>query len=86
MSTLTNFLLEPGCEDYSLTKQLQPLNMILDFILINSVKTLELKASFDEPDTMSSSVSSGFLHLVSAISDNSKLWLAPSITFHELWC
>ena len=33
-----------------------------------------------------SSVSSGFLHLVSTLSDNSKLQLAPSIHTHKLWC
>ena len=34
----------------------------------------------------SSSVSSGFLHSVSTLSDNSKPQLAPSICTHKLWC
>ena len=43
--------------------------------------------SLDEPDAnTSSSVSSGFLHLVSTLSDNSKPQLAPSIQTHKLWC
>ena len=40
----------------------------------------------DEPDVITSSVSSGFLHSVSTLSDNSKLQLAPSIHTHKLWC
>ena len=49
----------------------------LDSILTNSVETPELDTSLDEPDTITSSVS-GFLHLVSTLSDNSKLQLAVS--------
>ena len=33
-----------------------------------------------------SSVSCGFLHSVSTLSDNSKQQLAPSIRSHKLWC
>ena len=40
----------------------------------------------NEPDAITSSVSSGFLCLVSTLSDNSKLQLAPSIRSHKLWC
>ena len=40
----------------------------------------------DEPNAIPSSVSFGFLHLVSTLSDNSKLQLAPSIRSHKLWC
>ena len=46
-----------------------------------------MDTSLEEPDAVtSSSVSSGFLHLVSTLSDNSKLQLAPSIHTHKLWC
>ena len=49
-------------------------------ILTDPLKTLELDTSLDEPDAVpSSSVSSGFLHSISTLSDNSKLQLAPSI-------
>ena len=59
----------------------------LDSILTDSLKTLELDTSLEEPDAItSSSVSSGFLHLVSTLSENSKLQLAPSICTHKLWC
>ena len=58
----------------------------LDFILTDSIKTAELDASFDELDAVPSSVSSVFLHLVSTISDYSKLQLAFSIKCHKLWC
>ena len=59
----------------------------LGSILTESLKTLELDTSLEEPDAVtSSSVSSGFLHLVSTLSDSSKLQLAPSICAHKLWC
>ena len=59
----------------------------LDFILTDSLITPELDTSLDEPDAITSSlVSSGFLHLVSTLSDNSKPQLAPSIQTHKLWC
>ena len=45
-----------------------------------------MDASLDEPDAIPSSVSSGFLHSVSTLSDNSRLQLAPSIRSHKLWC
>ena len=51
----------------------------LDSILTDSLETLELDTSLDEPDVITSSVSSGFLCSVSTLSDNSKLQLAPSI-------
>ena len=45
----------------------------LDPILTDSLKTPELDTFLEEPDAIaSSSVSSGFLHLVSTLSDNSK--------------
>ena len=58
----------------------------LDSILTDSLKTLELDTSLDEPDVITSSVSSGFLPLVSTLSDNFKPLLAPSICTHKLWC
>ena len=58
----------------------------LDSILTHSLETPELDTSLDEPDAIISSVSSGFLHLVITLSDNSKPQLAPSITSHKLWC
>ena len=51
----------------------------LDSILTDSLETLELDTSLDEPDVITSSVSSGFLCSVSTLSDNSKPQLAPSI-------
>ena len=58
----------------------------LDSILTDSLETLDLDTSLQESDAVTSSVSSGFLHSVSTISDNSKLQLAPSIRTHKLWC
>ena len=59
----------------------------LDSILTDSLKTPELDTSLDESDAItSSSVSSGFLHSVSTLSDNSKPQLAPSIHTCKLWC
>ena len=57
----------------------------LHSIVTNSLET-ELDASLDDPDAIPSSVSYGFLHLVSTLPDNSKLQFAPSIRFHKLWC
>ena len=58
----------------------------LDSILTDSLKTLELDTSLDEHDVITSSVSSWFLCLVSTLSGNSKLQLAPSSCTHKLWC
>ena len=59
----------------------------LDSILTDSLKTLELDTSLNEPDAVtSSSVSSGFLCSVSTLPDNSKLQHASSIYTHKLWC
>ena len=57
----------------------------LDSILTDSLKTLELETSLEEPDAITSSVSSGFLCSVSTLSHNSKPQLAPSIRTHKLW-
>ena len=45
-----------------------------------------MDTSLEEPDAITSSVSSGFLCSVSTLSDNSELQLAPSIHTHKLWC
>ena len=55
----------------------------LDSILTDSLETLELDTSLDEPDVITSSVSSGYLCSVNTLSDNSKL--APSIQTYKLW-
>ena len=87
VSSLTHFPLEPGCEDYSFLDQaMADFEQGLDSILTDSLETPELDTSLDEPDAITSSVSSGFLHLVSTLSDNSKPQLAPSIRSHKLWC
>ena len=87
VSSLTHFPLEPGCEDYAFLDQaVADFEQGLDSILTDSLKTLELHTSLEKPDAITSSVSSGFLHSVSILSDNSKLQLAPSIHTHKLWC
>ena len=58
----------------------------LDSILTDSFKTPELDTSLEEPDAVTSSVSSRLLCLVSTLSDNSKMQLASSIHTHKLWC
>ena len=85
VSKFTHFPLEPRCEEYYFLGQ-----VVADFefglysILTDSLETPELDAFFDKPDTMTSSVTYGFLCLVSTISDNSKPQLAPSIKCHKL--
>ena len=88
VSSLTHFPLEPGCEDYAFLDQaVTDFKQRLDSILTDSLETPELDTSLEEPDAItSSSVSSGFLHSVSTISDTSMLQLAPSICTHKLWC
>ena len=87
VSSLTHFPLEPGCEDYAFLDQaVADFEQGLDSILTDSLETLELDTSLEEPDAITSSVSSGFLHSVSTLSDNSKPQLAPSIHTCKLWC
>ena len=87
MSSLTHFPLEPGCEDYAFLDQaVADFEQGLDSILTDSLETLDLDTSLQESDAITSSVSSGFLHSVSTISDNSKPQLAPSIHTCKLWC
>ena len=84
--SLTHFPLEPGSEHYSFLDQaVADFEQGLDSILTNSLETPKLDTSLDWPDAITSLVSSGFLHLVSTLSDNSKLQLAPSIRSHKLW-
>ena len=76
-----------GCQDYSFLDQaVADFEQGLDSILTGSIETPELDTSFDEPDAITSSVSSGFLCLISTISDTSNLQLAPSIRSHKLYC
>ena len=83
MSSLAHFPLE----DYAFLDQaVSDFEQRLDSILNDSIKTLELDTSLDEPDVITSLVSSGFLHSVSTLSDNSKPELAPSNHIHKLWC
>ena len=85
-STLTHFPLALGCEDYSFSDQAAADSKhSFDSILIHPIKTLEVDASFDMPDVVMFLVSSGFLHLVNAISHNSELQCAHSIKLHEVW-
>ena len=87
VSSSTHFPLEPRCEDYAFLDQaVADFEQGLDSILTDSLEALELDTSLEEPDAILSSVSSGFLHSVSTLSDNSKLQLAPSICTHKLWC
>ena len=87
VSSLTHFPLEQGCEDYSFLDQaVADFGQGLDSILTDSLETAELDGSLDEPDAIPSSVSSGFLHLVSTLSDYSELQLASSIRSCKLWC
>ena len=87
VSSLTHFSLEHKCEDYSFLDQVVAgFKQALDSILTDSIKALEFDTSLDEPDVVTSSVSSGFLHLVSTVSDTSKPKLALSIRSNKLWC
>ena len=86
VSSLTHFPREPECEDYAFFDQaVADFEEGLDSILTDSLETPELDTSLDESDVITSSVSSQFLHLVSTLSDNSKLQLDPSIQTHKLW-
>ena len=65
VSSITHFSLQPGCEDYSfLIQAVADFEQGLDSILIDFIEMLELDASFEEPDILTSSDSSRFLHSV----------------------
>ena len=86
VSSLTHFPLEPGHEDYAFLDQtIADFEQSLDSILTDSLKTLELDTSLDEPDAITSSISFGFFCSISTLSDNYKLQCAPSIQTHILW-
>ena len=73
VSSLTHFPLEPWCEDYAFLDQaVTDFKQGLDSILTDSLETPELNISLEEPDAITSSVSSGFLCSVSAVSNNPK--------------
>ena len=73
-------LVGPGCEDYSFLDQaVQDFQHGLNYILIDSIKTPGLDISFDEFDTVDSSVSSGLLYMLSHLPDSSKIQLGLSI-------
>ena len=74
VSSLTHFPLEPGCGDYAFLDQaVTDFKQGLDSILTDSLETLELDISLEDPNVITaSSVSSGFLCLISTLSDNSK--------------
>ena len=87
VSSLTHFPLEPDCEDYFFLDQAMAYyEQGLDSILTNSLETPELDASLGESDAIPSSVSSGFLCLVSTLSDNSKPQLSHSKQSCKLCC
>ena len=87
VSSLTHFPLELGCEDHSFPDQaVANFEQGLDSILTDSIETPELDTSLDEPDAITSSVSSWFLYSIGTISNTSKLQLAPSIRSPKLWC
>ena len=82
VSSLTNFQLEPGLEDYSfLDQEVAAFEQGLDSILTDSTETLELDIYLDEPNVITPSVSSGVLCSVSIISDtlNHSLLLASDL-------
>ena len=86
VSALIHFPLKTGCEDYSfLYLAVEDFEHGLYSILMDSIDVPELDASFDEADAVLSSVSSGYVCLVSTISDVSRLQLARSFKSHILW-
>ena len=83
MSSLTYFPLEPGWEDYSFLDQaVADFEQGLDSILTDSIETLELDTSLDEPYVITSSVSSGFPCSISTVLDKFKTQLVPNIKSH----
>ena len=86
MSSLTHFPLKLGWEYSFLDQVVADFEQGLDSILTDSVGTPELDTSLDDPNVITSPVSSGFLCSVSIISDTSKLQLAPSIRSYKLLC
>ena len=86
VSSLIHFPQEAGYEDYFfLDLAMADFKQGLDSILTDILETPELDTSLDDPDAIPSSVSFGFLHSVSTLSDTSKLQLPPSIRSPKLW-
>ena len=72
VSSLTHFPQNQGVGDYAVLEQaVADFEQGLDSILTDSLETPDLDTSLQESDAITSSVSSGFLHSVSTISDNS---------------
>ena len=68
VSSQTYFMLEPGCEDYSFMYQaVADFEQGCDSILTDSFETPKQDATFEEPDGVPLSFSSGFLDLISTI-------------------
>ena len=86
VSAITHFPLKPGCQNYTyLDQAVEDTEHDLDSILTDSADIPEIDASFDEADTVPSSVFLWFLCLVSPHSDNFRLQFGPSIKC-TLWC
>ena len=84
--TLAPFLLEIRlCGLYILDLAMEELDHSLSSIFMDSIKTLELDASFDEHDDIATSVSSVFFQSFSNLSDSSKLKPIHSIRAHNSW-
>ena len=85
VSSLTHLPCEPRFEDHSfLDQEIANFEQGMDSILTDSIEALKLDTSLDEPDVITSSVPSGFLHLVSTVFDTSKLQFVPSVMSHKL--
>ena len=73
VSSLTHFPLAPGCGIISFLDQaVADSEQGLDSILTDSIESPELDKFLDEPDVITPSVSSGFLCLVSTVSNSFK--------------
>ena len=80
VSSLTHFPLEPGCEDYSFwTSQWQTLNRVWIQSSLTPSRHQNWMPHLRQPHGVLFSVLSGFLHLLSTISNTSKLQLASNI-------
>ena len=80
VSSLTHFLLEPGCEDYAFLDQaVADFEQGLDSILTDSLETPELDTSLQELMPLHLQSLLDFSARLVLVSDNSKLQLAPSI-------
>ena len=86
-STLTHFPLKPGYEELSFLDQaVEEFEYGLVSIIMDYIDTPELGASFDETETVPSSLSYTFLCSFSTIYDTFRTQLAPSIKSCKLCC